>query len=725
LRWRRGVPIAQCTYVPAVRENHYHVVVISAAVVALVTCVMVYRFCRQVDLMAARFQLDTGPQSTLLYDRHGQLVFSLHEEERIDRRLNELAPSIVPAVLSAEDRHFQSHVGVDVVRMAGAAFNDVKSLRLTQGASTITQQLVRSQALGRERTWSRKCREILLALRIERRFTKDEILETYLNRIYLGDGYFGIQAASRGYFDKDASALNVSEAALLAGIIRCPSSCSPRNQPERARRRRDVVLRTMLENGVVEPAAYSEAVASDPRIQEERPDGMIAVVRDEKAASALYFIDAVRRQLIMRFGEGAVLRGGLRVYTTLDPGLQDAAEDAITGRLAELDAQELKLRTARSVDNPIEGSLVTIDPRSGEVLALVGGRDFQQTPFNRAIQSLRQPGSAFKPIVYATAIENGMVPSTVIDHLDDPIEASGGGWLPADEHEGSSYTLRQALVVSSNRAAARLLQRVGISAAQYYARKLGITSTMPSIPSLAIGSAEVSLLDLTTAYGVFANNGALVSPHLIARVEDGVGDVLWQASRTPVQVLRPGTAFLMSSILADVVNRGTGSEARALGFKLPTGGKTGTTNDSVDAWFIGYTPSLVAGVWFGRDQPEPILRHATAATIAVPAWARFMKQATVGARPDWYTMPPEFEKVPICQVSGMRATTACRIAAANRQGGVVDDYFPKGTAPKEPCSLHVDELALPGEIDQPNGQPTATTGVTPVAPGLPSQLPKN
>lgn len=711
----------------AVRENHYHVAVISAAIVALVACVIVYRFCRQVDLMAARFQLDTGPQSTLLYDRHGQLVFSLHEEERIDRRLNELAPSIVPAVLSAEDRHFRSHVGVDVVRMAGAAINDVKSRRLMQGASTITQQLVRSQTLGRERTWTRKCREILLALRIERRFTKDEILETYLNRIYLGDGYFGIQAAARGYFDKDASALDVSEAALLAGIIRCPSACSPRTQPERARRRRDVVLRAMLDNGVVAPDSYSAAVAADPRIKEERTDGTFALPQDERAPSSLYFIDAVRRQLTMRFGEGAVLRGGLRVYTTLDPGLQKAAEDAITGRLAELDDQELKLRKARSDDNPIQGSLVTIDPRSGEVLALVGGRDFQATPFNRAVQSLRQPGSAFKPIVYATALENGMVPSTLIDHLDDPIEASGGGWLPADEHEGSSYTLRQALVVSSNRAAARLLQRVGIGAAQYYARKLGITSTMPSIPSLAIGSAEVTLLDLTSAYGVFANNGALVSPHVIARVEDGVGDVLWQASRTPVQVLRPGTAFLMSSILADVVNRGTGSGARAEGFKLPTAGKTGTTNDSIDAWFIGYTPSLVAGVWFGRDQPETILRHATAATIAVPAWARFMKQATAGARPDWYAMPTEFEKVAICQVSGMRATSACRIAAANRQGGVVDDYFPKGSAPKEPCSLHVEQLALPGEIDQPNGKPTATTGVTPVAPGLPlpSQLPKN
>jgi penicillin-binding protein 1A len=481
----------------------------------------------------------------------------------------------------------------------------------------------------------------------------------------------------------------------------------------------------MLENGVVTPDSYSAALAAVPRITEERTDGVFLVPRGENAPSSLYFIDAVRRQLTMRFGEGAVLRGGLRVYTTLDPGLQKAAEDAITGRIAELDAQGLKRRNAQSDDNPIEGSLVTIDPRSGEVLAVVGGRDFAATPFNRAVQALRQPGSAFKPIVYATALENGLLPSTVLDGLDDPIEASGGGWLPADEHEGSSYTLRQGLVVSSNRAAARLLQRVGIGATQYYARKLGITSPMPSVPSLALGTAEVSLLDLTSAYGVFANNGALVSPHLIARVEDGAGDVLWQASRTPVQVLRPGTAFLMSSILADVVNRGTGSAVRSLGFKLPAAGKTGTTNDSVDTWFIGYTPSLVTGVWFGRDQPETIVKRATAATIAVPAWTRFMKQATARARPDWYAVPADFEKVAICQVSGMSATSACRLAAANGQGGVVEDYFPKGTAPKEPCSVHVDELAWPGEVEQPGGQPTATTGVTAVPPGSPPQLPRN
>jgi 1A family penicillin-binding protein len=693
------------------------VIALSAAVVAVIVCVAVFRFCHDADLMAAQFQLETGPQATLLYDRAGQLVFSLHEEERIDRHLDQLGPAVVPAVLAAEDKHFWSHVGVDVVRMVGAALNDAKSGRLTQGASTITQQLVRSQALGRERTWSRKLREILLAVRIERRFPKDEILETYLNRIYLGDGYFGFQAAARGYFDKDASALDLSEAALLAGIIRCPSSCSARNEPERALRRRDIVLQAMLDDGDLTRDAYNAAMASVPDVKPRRADGIFPVHHDGKDPSALYFIDEVRRQLGIRFGEGAVLRGGLRVYTTLDPRLQRAAEDAVAGRLSELDAQQQKLhKRDGDDDDPIEGSLVAIDPKSGEVRAIVGGRDFHSSPFNRAVQALRQPGSAFKPLVYAAALENGMLPSTVLDHLDDPIPASNGAWLPADEHEGETYTLRQALIVSSNRAAARLLQVVGMSTTQYYARRLGITSTLPLVPSLALGTAEVSLIDLTTVYGVFANNGALESPHVITRVEDSSGDVIWQSPTAAVQILRPGTAFLMSSMLGDVINRGTGSQARAQGFKLPAAGKTGTTNDSNDTWFIGYTPNIVAGVWFGRDQPETIVRHATAATIAVPAWAKFMKEATAGDAPDWYPMPSNFEKAAICQVSGMRATNACRLAAANHQGGVVDEYFPKGTVPREPCSVHVEQLALPGEVVEPPSQPVATTGAAPESP---------
>ena len=691
------------------RHSRVALVAVTAAV-AIVSGVFAHRLSSDLDAMAEQFRLETGPQASLLYDRNNRLVFSIHDEERIDRHLSDVSPAVVTAVLSAEDRNFQSHPGVDFVRMGGAAIEDLKAGHLWQGASTITQQLVRLQALGRERTWSRKLREILLALRVERRFSKDEILETYLNRIYLGDGYFGVEAAARGYFDKGASDLDVSEAALLAGIIKCPSTCSPRSQPERARKRRDIVLRAMLENGDVPTDVFNAALANVPTIKERRGAGIFPVHQDGNDPSGLYFIDAVRRELNLRFGEGAVLRGGLRVYMTLEPRLQRLAEDAITARLDELDAQEAKARRKRS-DNVVQGSLVAIDPRTGEVLALVGGRDFHQTPFNRAVQALRQPGSAFKPIVYAAALENGYLPATLLDHLDEPVEAGKGEWMPAGEHEATSYTLRQALVKSSNRAAVRLLEQVGISATRFYAKQLGITTPTPSIPSLALGTAEVSLIDLTSVYGVFADNGTLMPRTLISRVEDSAGDILWQPSSPPQQVLHPATAFLMSSMLADVINRGTGSEARGRGFKLPAAGKTGTTTDAADAWFIGYTPNLVAGVWFGRDQPEEIVPRASAAKVAVPAWARFMKAATANHRPDWYQPPSSLEKVPICQVSGMRATQACRLAAANRQGAVIDDFFPKGTAPREPCSVHVERFTLPGVVEMPIGpQPAATTG---------------
>ena len=698
---------------------------ICLALVGLVGVIHVTRYSHELDAMAAAFQLDSGPQATLLYDRAGNLMFSLHDEERTNRRLDEFSPSLEPAVLAAEDRYFRSHSGIDPLRIAAAAWNDLKARRIAQGASTITQQLVRSQALGRERTWSRKLREILLSLRIERRFTKDQILETYLNRIYLGDGYFGVQAAARGYFDKDASALDDSEAALLAGIIRCPSSCSPRNKPERALARRDAVLRTLLKNGKLPAPAVAAAMAETPRVEEKHPDTLLPEPDKGRDVSGLYFIDTVRRQLIARFGEGAVLRGGLRVYTTLDAGMQQAAEKAIATRLNELYAQEKaaskpKARNkkpemgpvAQPDRNPIEGSLVAIDPRSGEVLSLVGGRDFHESPYNRATQAKRQPGSAFKPILFAAALEQGYAPSALIEHLDTPMAAGDGEWLPKGEHEADAYTLRQALTVSSNRAAARFLQMVGFSSAQYYARQLGIDSRLPNVPSLALGTAEVSLIDLTSAYGVFANNGMLVPHTFIKRVEDASGDVLWQPMRTPTRALHPDTAFLMSTMLADAMNRGTGAGARAGGFKLPAGGKTGTTDSYADAWFIGYTPSLVAGVWFGRDQPGQIVQRGFAATVAVPAWTRFMLQATANDKPDWFPTPSDLEKASICQTSGLIATPACRLAAAHGEGAVIQDYFPRGNVPTEPCSVHLIDSPLPGAVEQPVA-PVVDRAVTP------------
>lgn len=669
-------------------------VAIACTAIAAMLLFGIVRFAlhvRDIDRAADAFVLDSGPQASLLYDRQGQVIFTLATEERMDRRLDELSPSLIPAVLAAEDRYFRRHVGVDFVRIIGAAWRNLKSGRVEQGASTITQQLVRAQALGRERTWSRKWREVLLALRVDRRFTKDQILETYLNRIYLGDGYFGVQAAARGYFGKDASQLTVAESALLAGIIRCPSSCSPREHADRALNRRNIVLSLMRKATDLPADELQTAKAQPLQVAPVRPEGLMASQVGGEI-DGRFFVDAVRRELVARFGEAAVMRGGLRVYTTLDLGMQKAAEAAMTERLTALNTKETRARKGIENPNHLEGSLVAIEPRSGAVYALVGGRSFHESPFDRATQARRQPGSAFKPIFFAAALEQGYSPADIVDDLDSPIAAAEGDWLPGGDHEESVYTLRQALTVSSNRAAAQLLQRVGIANAQRYARQLGISSPMPAVPSLALGTAEVSLIDLTSAYGVFANGGLLQPHHLIARVEDPAGEVLWRYDTAPTRAVKEETAFLMSTMLADVINRGTATGVRAAGFRLPAGGKTGTTDRYADAWFVGFTPHLVTGVWFGRDMPGEIMRGGYAATVAVPAWASFMKAATRGDKPDWLKMPSSLERVPICQVTGMVATEECRHAAELGEGKVADDYFQRGMPRPPLCPGHIGAL---------------------------------
>jgi penicillin-binding protein 1A len=400
--------------------------------------------------------------------------------------------------------------------------------------------------------------------------------------------------------------------------------------------------------------------------------------------------------------------------------MQCAAEKAISSRIAQI-------TKGRKGAQDLEGSLVALDPASGEVRALVGGRDFGATSYIRATQARRQPGSAFKPIIYAAALERGMAPGSVLHHLDAPIMTASGPWLPGGEHEQTEYTLRTALRISSNRAAAQLLQQVGYSQATYYAQRLGIESRLPAVASLAIGTGGVTLLELTSAYGVFANQGIAVSPHLIVRVEDHEGREIWGDAPGRHQAVTTATAFLMNSMLADVITSGTGTGARAAGFKLPAAGKTGTADNYTDAWFIGYTPHLVTGVWFGMDKPAPIMNRGFAAVVAVPAWAEFMKQATEKDAPDWFTPPADVEKVTICRLSGQRATEACRHgwlgpsyvqagltdmpgvpvgdigpstggaavgtsgsrpAAAASRSTVYDDYFPIGTAPTGDCPVH-------------------------------------
>ena len=671
------------------------------AAATLVLCLgSLHLFARELDRISRDMRLDAAPEASLVYDRHNNLVFSFASEDRTNVPLDRVSPRMISAVLTAEDRYFYRHAGMDVFGLARAAWVDLKARAVKQGGSTITQQLIRHVALTTDRNLQRKIKEALLALRVERRFDKQHILEAYLNRIYFGNGHYGVEAAARGYFGKPASDLTHAESAVLAGIIPCPSVCSPRTAPNMAKTRRDMVLRAMRENGAITGAEFAAAIAEPVALAAERHDPYAPVHEGTHAehgadAAGLHFLESVRRQVMQQFGAEDVLKGGLRIYTTIDMTLQRHAEEAITTRLAQLD----KINSRRAErDGGLEAALVAIDPRTGEVLAMVGGRDFHTSSFNRAMQAKRQPGSAFKPLVFAAAIEQGYMPSSQVTGMDTPIQTPQGDWLPSGDHEAASYTLRQALTVSSNRAAARVMQLVGITTTRTYARRLGISSPLPAVPSLALGTGEVTLLDLTSAYGAFANSG-IIAPHtLITRIEDRNGNIIWQSAldRHPYRAIRPGTAYLISSMMADVMNRGTGSRARREGFKLPAAGKTGTTDDYGDAWFVGYTPNLVAGVWFGHDEKKKIMNRGFAGTVAVPAWAHFMKKATAGSAPDWFDMPSDVERIAVCRKSGMRSSRECRtVVSEDGRANVYEDYYLMGTGPYESCTgSHADEESL-------------------------------
>lgn len=631
------------------------------------------------------------PQATIVFDRHGKPAFSFFVEQRIDVQLGSVSQHMIDALLAVEDRRFYRHNGIDPIRVAGAAWRNFESRRIVQGGSTITQQLARASQLTPERTYARKMREVIIAASLEQRYTKDEILEQYLNTVYFGEGLYGVEAASRGYFAKPASELAHHEAALLAALVRSPSHDAPCHAPARAIARRNLVLRLMQRQGTIDAKQLASSLdAPLPHRAHRRPGGILPSAGGE----GLYFQEELRRQLVAAFGADKVLRGGLRVYSTYDPALQRAAEDAIAKRI-----QRIAKTRPRARD--LQGSLVALDPATGDVLAVVGGRSFPESSFNRATQARRQAGSAFKPIVFAAALERGYAPGSLLRDLDAPIASYGKAWLPNGDHERSEYTLRRALRVSSNRAAAQLMQRIGVTTAVYYANRLGIESPLPMVPSLALGTGEVTLLELTAAYTAFANRGRVSSPRFFTHVTDSQRQLLWEAAPSQRQAISPTTAYLMSSMLADVVSHGTGSAARAAGFRLPAAGKTGTTDDFNDAWFIGYTPHLAAGVWFGFDKPATIMREGFAGAVAAPAWGQFMSVATAGARPDWYDMPTDVEKVAVCRLSGARATDACRhpvvvpdalayeVLTASLTGGA-DDVKPIGPLPKAESSVYED-----------------------------------
>ena len=624
-------------------------------------------------------------QSTAVFDADDQLVFTIYEEQRIPVAFENISPNLIQAILSVEDQRFYDHHGFDLVRIVKAALTNLRHGRVVQGGSTITQQLARQSFLTQEKTIRRKLQELILAARIEREYSKDQILELYLNKVYFGDGLYGAEAASRGYFGRHASEVGVSEAALLAGLVKSPSTYAPTVNPSRAKARRNVVLQAMLDTGAIDSETWKAARRSDvvlhDTLRAQEPHGQ-------------YFKEQVRRELVDRFGWQRVYQGGLRVYSTIAMPMQIAAEEAVAASLKSVEERRRKFKRL-SQDDVLQAALIALDPQTGHVRAMVGGRDFNESHFNRAVQARRQPGSAFKPFVYATALEAGYTTVSVIDHLNDPISTVQGAWTPEDEHSSAgAMTMRTALRTSSNRAAVRMLQQVGIARTVQYAKQLGV-GDVPHVPSLALGSGEVTLDSMTAAYAAFANHGLVPKPLMIRRVEDQDGRLLFENHETTTRAISDVTAFLMSSMMADVINAGTGARARRMGFTLPAAGKTGTTNDFNDAWFVGYTPHLAAGVWVGFDQPHTIVPNGFAADIAVPAWAAFMKTATKNDKPEWLLPPTGVTTATVCRISGKLATEGCQDVEVvtkderiEHRSMVYTEYFARGSEPTAYCDLH-------------------------------------
>jgi penicillin-binding protein 1A len=683
-------------------------------------------------------------QATAVYDASDKLAFTIFTERRIDVPFAAVSPHLVNAVLAIEDQRFYDHRGFDLIRIASAALINLRQQRVVQGGSTITQQLARASFLTPDKTIRRKLQELILAGRIEREFSKQRILELYLNKVYFGDGLYGVEAASRGYFGKHASEVSIPEAATLAGLVKSPSTYAPTASLERATARRNVVLGAMLDAGMLdEPtwnAARSEAMALRDNLRVGEPFGQ-------------YFKEQVRRELVERFGWERVYQDGLRVFSTIDMDMQREAEATVARGLATLDERLSRLaarRRARAAaapepTDPLQAALIAMDPATGHIRAMIGGRDFTESSFNRAVQAKRQAGSAFKPFVYAAALEGGFTPATVIRDLNVPIDTLQGAWVPEDGHvTADEMSLRAALRVSSNRAAVRLLQEVGIPQAVGYAKTLGV-GDVPGVPSLALGSGEVTLQSMTAAYAAFANRGLVPKPMTIRRVEDREGRVLYEAEDSATRAISETTAYLMTTMLADVINAGTGAGARGAGFTLPAAGKTGTTNDFKDAWFIGYTPTLITGVWVGFDQPRTIMPNGFAGEIAVPMWAGFMKAATRTDKPRWFRAPSGITSANVCRLSGHLASDGCSdVEVVNdrgfieRRSTIYTEYFAEGTQPLERCSLHPsrnlfgtiaslfraeDPPAVPPKLAEVAPPEVATAGISVPPPPAPEIVP--
>ncbi len=665
---------------------------------------------------------------TELYDDQGRVIGSFALQRRVVASYDDFPLVLRDALISIEDKDFYRHLGINVWRIAGAAYHDMESGGKVQGASTLTMQLARNLFLSPDRSWHRKIEEALLAVQIERRFTKPQIFTLYANQIYLGHGVYGFEAASEYYFSKPAKQLSLEEAALLAGLPKSPSYYSPINHAERALKRRNLVINSMLEDGKI-TAQQANSVRDKP---------LLLKLAHDPNSLAPYFVEEIRRYLESKYGTDQVHEGGLRVHTSLDVDLQRAANQAVLnglaayerrhgwkGKLQNVLTQDItlanysdpdwedepevngyihalvtavspgsaavkfgdytatltaadaawtqrrlqdilwpgdlayvkiltlgpggKARVTLEQDSGAQGALIAIDNASGEIKAMVGGRDFDQSKFNRATQALRQVGSSFKPFVYTAAIEGGASPDDTIVDAPVTFESASGPYSPHnyDERYEGTITLRRALAQSRNIPALKLTDSLGIKTVIDYAHRFGITSNIPAYLPVALGAAEVTLFEQTSAFSVFPDDGVRITPRYITKVTDYEGRVLEEDFADVKDVISARTARIMTSMLEEVVQHGTGIAAASM--KYPLAGKTGTTNDFTDAWFVGFSPSMTCGVWMGFDERKSLGAKETGAHAALPIWMDFMKAALAGKDPGQFQAVPTASLSPVAQ----------------------------------------------------------------------------
>ncbi|MDE0887316.1 MAG: PBP1A family penicillin-binding protein [Myxococcota bacterium] len=598
-----------------------------------------------------------------------------NREQRDLVALDSVPRHLVEAIYAVEDKRFEEHHGIDPRRVVGALIANLKAGRVEQGASTLTQQLVKNFFLTPERTLRRKLREAAMALVVEARYSKPEILEAYLNEIYLGQRgstqVHGVGEAARLYFGKSASRLSISESALIAAIIQSPNGISPHRRGERARARRDLVLALMFEQGRISGGAYEEA-RSEPL--------QLAALTGE-SGDARYFLDALSQQLPDVYDADVLSSEGLRIYSTLDPRIQRAAARALREGLVRI---EKGRSPPPDPSKPLQGCVLAMRPQTGEILALVGGRDYGQSQWNRCVQARRQVGSVFKPFVYVAALEPGSGPEiTLADRLEDaPVEIldpqTAKPWRPEnyDHRFRGPVSVREALERSLNVPAVRLGQRVGIARVAEVARALGITSPLPRVPSLALGTAEVAPLEVARAYATLANGGRRATPRMFIDVV-GAGGVAKENRplQGAVPVLDPATAYLAVSLLEGVVDRGTARRVRAQGMRGPVAGKTGTTDDEFDLWFVGFTPELVTVVWVGFDEPAPVGMPSSQG--ALPIWTDFMMDVLGQEVRGRFPRPAGVEALRIDPRSGALALAGCPRGET--------EFFIAGSGPTVTC----------------------------------------